>query len=149
VTDPSQLEELQEVVQEAPVQQSCVSHYRGPRVQDLRTPRAFFDQLHNRFRFTLDGAASHDNALLSWAGERVFCNPPWSEIAKFIVLGPSAEFACFLVPARTNARWFHQALNLGGRVEFFLGRPKFEGGNCKGGSSLVDCLLILFGKERP
>lgn len=142
----------------APPLNSYVSHYQGPRKQDLRTPRSLFDKLHQRFQFTMDGAASEDNHLLPkyssighaipWDGERIFCNPPWSEIAKFVELAPTAEFTCLLVPARTNVKWFHRALHLGGRVDFFLGKPRFEGGNCKGGNSPVDCLLILFGKER-
>lgn len=65
-----------------------VSWYEGARTQTWQTPPEIFDRLHDEFAFTLDGAATSDNALLpeastadaprSWAGERVFCNPPWS-----------------------------------------------------------------------
>lgn len=128
-----------------------VKHYQGPRNQALTTPREFFDQLHARFRFTMDGAASPENALLPrysteadplpWRGERVFCNPPWSSIPQFVELAAEAEFACLLVPARVNCRWFHRALELGARVEFFKGRLHFGAGK---GISPVDCLLLLF-----
>ena len=72
------------------------------------TPRTLFTPLHELYDFTLDGAASHANALLpryctitgtfdqtrpegdrrvsdldglnqSWEGERVFLNAPWGE----------------------------------------------------------------------
>lgn len=129
------------------------NHYHGEHKQDWTTPYEFFNTLDARFGFTLDGACTNDNKLvlkgstfevpLSWQGERVFCNPPWTQIAAFVELAPQADFSCFLVPARCNAKWFHRALALGGRVEFFLGRPKF--GNTGKGGCPFDCCLILFG----
>lgn len=130
-----------------------IDHFKGERKQDLTTPVEFFSRLDHRFNFTLDGAASPENALvarfssiereLSWKSERVFCNPPWSSIPKFLEYAPDAELAVFLVPARVNARWFHRALELGAKVEFFCGKLKF--GNCEWNSP-VDCLLLVFGK---
>jgi len=131
-----------------------VGHYQGPRTQDLTTPRQFFDRLNEKHRFTMDGAATSDNALLpcysseafprSWQGERVFCNPPWSNIRPFVELAPTAEFACLLVPARTNYLWFHRALELGARVEFFKSRLRFGSERY---NSPVDCLLLIFDRS--
>ena len=131
--------------------------YGKGRAQDWRTPQELFNKLNQQYNFTLDGAASNDNALLPkastqdcpvpWTGERVFCNPPWSDIASFIPLAAQAEMAVLLVPARPNAKWFHAALASGARVEFFLGRPKFVNPRQKAsGSSPVDCLLLVWGK---
>ena len=132
-----------------------IDHFKAERKQDLTTPREFFDKLHARFRFTMDGAATAQNALLpcfssegyllSWHSERVFCNPPWSNIRHFIDQAPLAELAVFLVPARVNAKWFHRALELGGVPEFFCGKLKF--GDSKWNSP-VDCLLIKFGTAK-
>jgi hypothetical protein len=129
--------------------------YAGDRLQSWGTPANIFDPLHEEFGFTMDGAASEQNALLPrastleqplrWYGERVFCNPPWSDIAPFLELAASAELAVLLVPARTNAKWFHKALALGAKVRFFLGRPKFVGPAV--GNSPVDCLLLIFGED--
>lgn len=130
---------------------------KGGRSQVWQTPPDFFDKLHARFNFTMDGAASHHSALLPkysterrplpWAGERVFCNPPWSNVRFFLDQSREAELAVFLVPSRTNARWFHHALAMGYRAEFFPGRLKFYKGRAppkKGrGSSPVDCLLLV------
>ena len=126
-----------------------VQHYAGARRQDWRTPRALFDALNAEFVFDLDGAASDRNALLTdwsdyaltWQGRRVFCNPPWAAIAPFVDLAGTADLAVLLVPARVNSRWFHRALELGAEVRYFLGRPRFDDG---GGSSPVDCLLLVF-----
>lgn len=131
---------------------SFVDHYVGERKQDWLTPDTLFMELQSRFNFTLDGACTEANKLLprgstleaslAWQGERVFCNPPWTSIATFIELAPQADFACFLVPARVNAKWFHRALALGAKVEFFQGKPKFGGAKW---NSPTDCLLLLFG----
>jgi hypothetical protein len=132
---------------------SYVDHYQNKRTQNWRTPLAFFEQLHAEYKFTLDGASEADNGLLekhstaehpvNWGGQRVFCNPPWSNIAPFLELATDAELAIFLVPARTNAKWFHRALALGARVRFFPGKLKFGGAKW---NSPVDCLLLVFGQ---
>jgi len=129
----------------------------GSRPQNWRTPRVLFDALHAEFGFTLDGASEPGNGLLplastaerpiNWSGHRVFCNPPWSNILPFVEQAPCAELAVFLVPARTNVRWFHRALALGARGRFFPGRPRFELAERtgRGHNSPVDCMYLVFG----
>lgn len=139
------------------VMPAYVDWYGNARHQNWRTPRAIFDPLHEEFDFTLDGASEPGNGLLplastadapiDWDGHRVFCNPPWSNIAPFVEQAVHAEVAVFLVPARTNVRWFHRALDLGAQPRFFLGRPKFEmpGHSGAGHNSPVDCCLLIIG----
>lgn len=132
-----------------------VDHYQGERKQDRRTPRDFFEGLQSRFAFTLDGAATSENALLprfsteaapvSWIGQRVFCNPPWSNVRPFVEIAPFADLACLLVPARTNCKWFHRALALGGVPDYWEGKLNFGGPF----NSPIDCLLLLWEKEKP
>lgn len=129
---------------------------KGERRQNWTTPRHLFEAWHAKYGFTLDGASEPGNGLLPrsstadaplpWTGERVFCNPPWSNIRPFIERAPEAALAVFLVPARTNARWFHRALSLGAAVHFFLGKPRF--GDAKH-TSPVDCVLLVFGGGSP
>jgi len=131
-----------------------INHYQGPRKQDRRTPAMFFHLLDRKFKFTMDGAATKRNALkpkfsskrtqTPWTGERVFCNPPWGNIPPFIELAATADLAVLLVPARVNAKWFHRALSIGGRPQFWLGKLKFSGP----WNSPVDCLLLIFEKNR-
>jgi len=134
-----------------------VNWYGAARHQDWRTPPSIFDPLNEEFRFDLDGAATEGNSLLNdastpenpvpWNGRRVFCNPPWSNIAPFIDEAVLAQVAVLLVPARTNARWFHHALDMGAEVRFFLGRPSFipNDPTTKVSSSPVDCVFLVFG----
>ncbi len=99
------------------------------------TPPALFNALDEFFHFTIDVAASKDNALCdrfytkeedglaqSWGGESVWCNPPygkgllepWLEKAfvetSFIgrLKGEYANVAVLLLPARTSMGWYHE-----------------------------------------
>ena len=75
-----------------------------------RTPPLLFKNLHREFSFSLDGAATEHDALLprftddihnqSWVGERVFCNPPYSDIPSFLLKAAEADLAVFLIPYR-------------------------------------------------
>lgn len=123
---------------------------RGPRpeVDDRETAPEVFDPLHARFRFTIDVAASAKNAKLpryytidddglaqSWAGERVWCNPPHSDIGPWLEKAwdeyASADLIVMLLPAnRTEQRWWHawvEPWRDNGRltVEFLRGRLRF------------------------
>lgn len=109
---------------------------------DVReTPPALFAAQNARFDFTLDACASHGNAkcpqyfteeglwrkstntlaMLSkdngltgtWAGERVWCNPPYSDIGAWLMKAweSQAESVCMLVPAtRTEQAWWQDGV---------------------------------------
>lgn len=136
----------------APTTRRYHDWYQGERSQRWATPPEFFEGLHEEYDFTLDGASEDGNALLPrastadeplpWDGERVFCNPPWSSIPPFVELAAEADLAVLLVPARTNCRWFHRALDLGANVRFFKPKLKFVGAKHV---SPVDCVLLVFG----
>ncbi|WP_097316447.1 DNA N-6-adenine-methyltransferase [Escherichia coli] len=81
-----------------------------------RTPSLIFRNLHREFSFTLDGAATKHDTLLprftddihnqSWDGERVFCNPPYSDIPSFLVKASEADLAVFLIPYRPHTTYW-------------------------------------------
>lgn len=59
-------------------------------------------------------------------GRRVFCNPPYSNIRPFLERAKEADVAVFLVPARTDTRWFHEIILPHAReIRFIKGRLKF------------------------
>lgn len=122
---------------------------RGPRpeVDDRATAPEVFAPLHERFRFTLDVAALPHNAKLeryftpdldglqqSWAGERVWCNPPYSNIEPWVVKAweSAAELVVMLLPAnRTEQGWWQRHIEPrrdmpgGVKIEFLKGRMRF------------------------
>lgn len=92
---------------------------------DIReTPAALFAELDAEFRFTLDAAATAQNALCRrfyteadkvqpWGGERVWCNPPFSELLIWTDKAwdeqADAIQIVMLVPAnRTDQPWWQR-----------------------------------------
>lgn len=81
-----------------------------------RTPSLLFRNLHREFSFSLDGAATKHDTLLprftddihnqSWDGERVFCNPPYSDIPSFLIKASEADLAVFLIPYRPHTTYW-------------------------------------------
>lgn len=81
-----------------------------------RTPSLIFRNLHREFSFSLDGAATKHDTLLprftddihnqSWDGERVFCNPPYSDIPSFLLKASEADLAVFLIPYRPHTTYW-------------------------------------------
>lgn len=99
------------------------------------TPIALYDRLNAEFRFDLDpcpmGGCSDGLSTLfvSWMGRRVFCNPPYgsSEIPKWLKRAEEAILAVYLLPARTDTRWFHDiCLPKATEIRFVRGRLKFR-----------------------
>lgn len=127
---------------------------------DRAITMADFEPLHARFRFTIDAAASQTNARLErywtrdddaltvpWSHERVWCNPPYSGLDRWVGKawhemnrGPlfdgiwPAELVVMLLPAnRTEQRWWQDHIEphrdrpgSGLRVEFLPGRMRFD-----------------------
>lgn len=118
-------------------------------VDDRALPPADFAMLQNRFGFTLDAAAAPHNAKLprfwtaqddalshSWGGERIYCNPPYSDIRPWVEKAwaeARASLIVMLLPAnRTEQSWWQDLIEphrdrAGSRlrVEFVPGRLRF------------------------
>lgn len=97
-----------------------------------------FTPLMSRFNFTIDAAATSENARLprfwtldddalakSWTGERVWCNPPYSDIETWVRkawdewcyrVPVSPELIVMLLPAnRTEQGWWQRQIESGTR----------------------------------
>ena len=104
------------------------------------TPRDVYDSLNAEFQFTLDPCpidGSNGDGLAelfcSWEGHRVFVNPPYNRaVAKWLGRASEADIAVFLLPSRTDTRWFQDlVLPKASEVRFIRGRLKFGGAtNC-------------------
>lgn len=122
------------------------------KVDDRGTPWDLFNELSERFGgFTLDVAAAPHNTKCerfysieddglsrSWAGERVWCNPPYSDLDGWVrkawIEHPSTPLIVMLVPAnRCEQRWWqdwiephHRARTDMFSIEFLRGRTRFH-----------------------
>jgi phage N-6-adenine-methyltransferase len=120
-------------------------------VDDRGTTVEVFQPLMDRYGFTVDVAAAEHNAKLSrfytiqddglaqsWTGERVWCNPPYSDIRSWVEKAWTAwasgtDLIVMLLPAnRTEQSWWQELVEpyrdsgRGLRVEFMRGRIRFD-----------------------
>ena len=114
------------------------------------TPDWLFDQLHAEFQFTVDAAASdalhkhqrywteqEDGIRQTWAGQRVFCNPPWSAKGLDLFTNKarreatawefSADASVLVLPAKTDQRWWHDHVLPYAERRWVNGRVSFQG----------------------
>ena len=132
------------------------------------TPRELFETLNREFSFTLDGCADASNAKLErfysleedglsrpWQGERVFLNPPYSQISawarKAYEESRGGALVVCLVPSRTGSRWFREYM-APGEVRFLTKRIKFllpSGEPARDSAGFDSAVVILEpGRER-
>lgn len=121
--------------------------------EEWATPTEVYNGLDAEFHFNFDpcplGGTEDGTAPLfvEWRGRRVFCNPPYGpEIRPFLERGLEAEIAVFLIPARTDTRWFHDiVLPHAKEIRFVRGRLKF--GDAKN-SAPFPSMICIFEKKR-
>lgn len=131
------------------------------------TPQWLFDALDREFGFTLDPCSDGANAkcerffttaenglLRDWGRDTVFMNPPYSDVGDWVrkAYGAALEGATVvcLVPARTDANWWHDYA-MKGEIRFIRGRLRFGdaerrfGGN--GGAPFPSAILVFRPRE--
>ena len=136
---------------------------------EWRTPSSFFEHWNGICNFTLDAASTDENALCekhytketdglaqSWNNERVWCNPPYSEVEKWIDKAiketqsyNSNTFVVMLLPSRTDTAWFEKVYNTFDiSVKFIRGRLRFN--DCKQNAPCPSVLVVfgIFNLER-
>lgn len=92
----------------------------------------------------LDGTENGLATLFSrWTGKRVFCNPPYGpQIRAWLERGFEAEIAVYLLPARTDVRWFHEiCLTHATEIRFLKGRLKF--GESTSGAPFPSMVVVM------
>jgi DNA N-6-adenine-methyltransferase (Dam) len=121
--------------------------------EDWATPLDVFHALDTEFGFTLDPCPlmapeiaglplfNTDGLYKSWTGHRVFCNPPYGRgVGDWLAKAPEADVAVFLLPARTDTRWWHTYALKANEIRFIRGRLRF--GGSKTGAPFPSVLLI-------
>ncbi len=101
------------------------------------TPAQVYRALDAEFHFDFDPCPLDANPaqdglsplFTPWRGRRVFCNPPYDRhLTKWLWRGLEANVAVFLIPARTDTKWFHtRVLPHAKEIRFLRGRLRFGG----------------------
>ena len=107
------------------------------------TPQDIYDALDEEFHFTLDPCATDGNhkctlyftqsengLLQNWGGQRVFCNPPYSQISAWVEKAyregsKDNTVVVLLIPSRTDTKYFHDFIYQRAEIRFVRGRLKF------------------------
>lgn len=113
------------------------------------TPKAVYDSLNAEFLFDLDPCpldGSEDGLarlFRPWQGKRVFCNPPYGpNLGDWLARASEADIAVFLIPARTDTRWFHDlVLPMAREIRFIRGRLKF--GDAKNSAPFPSMVVVF------
>jgi site-specific DNA-methyltransferase (adenine-specific) len=119
--------------------------------EEWSTPLDVYDALDAEFNFDFDpyplGGMVDGTAPLfvQWRGKRVFCNPPYGPgLRSFLERALEADIAVFLIPARTDTRWFHEiVLPYAKEIRFIKGRLKF--GDSKNSAPFPSMIVIFQG----
>jgi len=118
------------------------SHY-----QKWKTPKWLYEKLNKEFNFDFDPCPENpteDGLLIEW-GERNFVNPPYKYNKLWLKKGVEqwlkGKLVVFLLPARTDTKYFHEYIYNKAELRFIKGRLKFNDGN---GSAPFPSMLCIF-----
>ena len=129
---------------------------------EWETPIDIFNKLDAEFHFDLDPCSTDSNHKCdkyftkeinglskSWGGSRVFCNPPYSNISKWVEKAyresqQDHTLVVLLIPARTDTRYFHDYIYQRSEIRFIKGRLKFSG---KGSAPFPSMIVIFRGAK--
>ena len=107
------------------------------------TPQSLFDELNEKYHFTLDVCALPENAKCAkyftpkqdglkqlWQPHVCWCNPPYGRAISAWVEKAYRESLndtpiVMLLPARTDTKWFHDYILEKARIDFIRGRLTF------------------------
>lgn len=122
----------------------CFSHESD----DWRTPPDIYYYFINKgFIDPCPYQADFDGLERIYVGQKLFCNPPYSDISTWVdyLLKLHDDYNChfaLLVPSRTDTKWFHELLDRGFPIYFFKGRLHFN--DSKAGAPFPSCMITTF-----
>ena len=107
-------------------------HFSSER-QNWKTPKAFYQALDAEFRFDFDPCPPNpnfDGLNVEWGGVN-YVNPPYKHCAKWIEKGfeefKKGKICVFLIPSRTDTKYWHEYCMKAKEIRFIKGRLNFDG----------------------
>jgi phage N-6-adenine-methyltransferase len=111
-----------------------------------KTPEMFYKALDAEFNFDFDpcpSKPSFNGLKIEW-GSCNYVNPPYSEIAKWVEKGyqewSKDKTVVFLIPSRTDTKWWHKYIMKATEIRFIKGRLKFS--NSKNSAPFPSVIVI-------
>jgi site-specific DNA-methyltransferase (adenine-specific) len=110
---------------------------------EWQTPKYLFDELNKEFHFTVDAAATKENALCGkywtkeddafkqdWGKEVIYLNPPYGRgvgkwVEKAYESSKDGATVVMLLPVRSDTAWAFDYIHGKAEIRFIRGRLKF------------------------
>jgi len=126
-------------------------HFMSSR-SDWTTPADLLKELNTEFLFSFDPCPTNptfDGLNCEW-GYSNFCNPPYGrQITAWIKKGYEeslkGKLVVFLIPSRTDTRWWHDYIMKADEIRFIRGRLKF--GGAKNSAPFPSCIAVFRGTK--
>lgn len=108
-------------------------HFMSVR-DNWKTPKAVYQTLDAEFKFDFDPCPPNpqfDGLTVNW-GNSNFVNPPYGNVIGLWLQKAISERerancqSVFLIPSRTDTRWWHQYVMNANEIRFIRGRLKFD-----------------------
>ena len=118
---------------------------------DWQTPDEVYEELDKEFHFDYDPCPREPTVhglLIDW-GKRNFVNPPYGRVIqnwlrKGYFEALKGKLVVFLIPSRTDTRWWHEYVMKADEIRFIKGRLKFKG--AKWNAPFPSCIVVFLGK---
>jgi len=114
------------------------------------TPSKIYKILNKEFHFNHDPCPinpKRDGLIGAWK-ERNYINPPYNKIAKWLRKGyaqfKEGRLCVFLLPSRTDTRWWHIYVMKATEIRFIRGRLKF--GEAENSAPFPSSVVIFDGR---
>lgn len=131
-------------------------HFMSQRL-DWQTPDDVYAKLDAEFHFDHDpcppeqevDSIDRDSLWAAPWGERNFVNPPYGrEIGTWLKRGYEeslcGNLSVFLIPSRTDTRWWHDYVMKADEIRFIKGRLKFKGAK---NNAPFPSAIVVFGSQ--
>lgn len=106
-------------------------HFTSQR-QNWKTPAKFYAELDKEFHFDFDPCPPNpvfDGLAVEW-GKMNFVNPPYKGCAAWLKKGfdewQLGRKSVFLIPSRTDTKYWHEYAMKATEIRFIKGRLKFD-----------------------
>lgn len=111
-----------------------MAYFPKSKTDKWATPKDLYEKLDDEFKFNFDPCpidwkpTDPDGLIIPW-GTSTFCNPPYSEVAKWIKKASDESFrgnrVVMLINAITDTKAFHEYIYRKAEIRFVKGRISF------------------------
>ncbi|TXH52328.1 MAG: adenine methyltransferase [Desulfurellales bacterium] len=115
--------------------------------QTWRTPKAFYQALDSEFCFDFDPCPPNptfDGLSVEW-GVSTYVNPPFKGIEKWVAKGlaeaQKGKTVVFLIPSRTDTRYWHDYCMKASEIRFIKGRLHYD--DSKNPAPFPSCVVVF------